>query len=322
MATYSGTSRDLVRQTLHHDSPDRVPLYLFNRDFERADIVAAHLVTFPKSESGGTDAWGQVWKRLDETMGQPDEPVVHSAPEAERLEAPSVDSTAIRRAIAEVREDHPDVYLLGSLAITGFNRAAFLRGFDAALEDMLLAPESFIQLLETVCEYEETIVAAMAGSGVDAVALWDDWGMQGGLVTSPALFRELVLPRYRRQFAMIHELGMEIYFHSCGNIEEIAVDLVEAGVDLLNISQPNCNDLGAIGEYLRGRTTFVVPISYQTTSISGTPDEIHVEAKRMFDHLAGPRGGFIGYVEEYTVMGMSERNYQACIGAFRSLPGW
>ncbi len=31
------------------------------------------------------------------------------------------------------------------------------------------------------------------------------------------------------------------------------------------------------------------------------------------------RGGFIGYVEEYSVMGMSERNYHACGEAFRRL---
>ena len=34
---------------------------------------------------------------------------------------------------------------------------------------------------------------------------------------------------------------------------------------------------------------------------------------------ATDRGGFVGYVEEYGCMGMSEANYRACGEAFRRL---
>ena len=62
-----------------------------------------------------------------------------------------------------------------------------------------------------------------------------------------------------------------------------------------------------------------MPISYQTVSITGTVQEIHAEAKRLFDELAAENGGFIGYVEEYGCMGMSPENYKACSDAFRKL---
>ena len=51
----------------------------------------------------------------------------------------------------------------------------------------------------------------------------------------------------------------------------------------------------------------MMPISYQTVSISGTPEEIYAEARRLYDSLGTPKGGFIGYVEEYSVMGMPAR---------------
>lgn len=319
MQSMNETSRDIVRRALKHDDPDRVPVYMFNRDLEMGDIVAADLITFPRPETGLADEWGQLWHRLDNTMGQPDAPVVHSVEEIESLVAPPTDADARRRVVAARRETYPDKYLMASLALTGFNRAAFLRGFDNALMDMAESPAAFSHLLDTVCGFEESIIQSVADCGADAIALFDDWGMQDALLTSRAMFLDLVLPRYKRQFDMVHELGMDVYFHSCGRIDSIVADLVNAGVDLINISQPNCNDLAAIGESLRGHTTFVVPISYQTTSISGTPDDIHAEAKRMYDLLAGPHGGFSGYVEDYAVMGMSEENYQACIEAFRSL---
>jgi hypothetical protein len=96
-------------------------------------------------------------------------------------------------------------------------------------------------------------------------------------------------------------------------------DFHEIGADVLNISQPNVNDIAEVGRQLRGRQCFMMPISYQTVSITGTPEEIHAEARRLFDLLAVPEGGFIGYVEEYGVMGMCEANYRACGEAFRKL---
>jgi hypothetical protein len=96
-------------------------------------------------------------------------------------------------------------------------------------------------------------------------------------------------------------------------------DFREIRVDVLNISQPNVNDIAEVGRRLRGRQCFMMPISYQTTSISGTVDDIYAEAERLHRLLATLEGGFIGYVEEYGVMGMSERNYRACAEAFRRL---
>ena len=75
----------------------------------------------------------------------------------------------------------------------------------------------------------------------------------------------------------------------------------------------------SVSSRLRGRQCFMMPISYQTVSIQGTPEEILAEAQRMYQLLATPRGGFIGYVEEYGCMGMSAENYQACGQAFRRL---
>ena len=87
-------------------------------------------------------------------------------------------------------------------------------------------------------------------------------------------------------------------------------DQAEGDVMLYHLS------LGCVGG---GRQCFMVPISYQTDSISGTPEEIHAEARRMYDLLGTEAGGFIGYVEEYGCMGMSQENYRACGEAFRCL---
>jgi hypothetical protein len=80
-------------------------------------------------------------------------------------------------------------------------------------------------------------------------------------------------------------------------------------------------DIEAVGTRLRGVQCFMVPVSYQTVSISGTPEAIEREARRAFQLLGTPEGGFVGYVEEYSVMGMPEENYHACVRVFENLTG-
>ena len=82
--------------------------------------------------------------------------------------------------------------------------------------------------------------------------------------------------------------ALHVWYHCCGNLTEIAEDFHEIGVDVLNISQPNVVDLDAVSQQLRGRQCFMMPISYQTVSIQGTPDEILAEAERMYRLLGTP----------------------------------
>jgi hypothetical protein len=136
---------------------------------------------------------------------------------------------------------------------------------------------------------------------------------------SPVLWPQLFKPRYQRQVEHAHGLGLDLWFHCCGNLTAIAGDFHEIGVDVLNISQPNVVDLETVSRRLRGRQCFMMPISYQTTSVRGTPEQILAEAERMYRLLGTAGGGFIGYVEEYGCMGMSPENYRACGQAFRRL---
>jgi len=61
----------------------------------------------------------------------------------------------------------------------------------------------------------------------------------------------------------------------------------------------------------RGRQCSLMPISYQTVSISGTREEIDAQARRLLELLGPDFGRFIGYLGEYGCMGMSEPDCRA-----------
>ena len=175
--------------------------------------------------------------------------------------------------------------------------------------------------MNMIFAFECELMRLAAQQGFHGIHFADDWATQRGMMIAPDMWRQLFKPGYQRQFALAHQLGLHVWYHCCGDFTPIAEDFHEIGVDVLNISQPNVVDVDSVGARLRGRQCFLIPISYQTVSITGTVAEIYAEAERLYEALGTPRGGFIGYVEEYSCMGMSPQNYRACAEAFRRLQG-
>jgi uroporphyrinogen-III decarboxylase len=194
-----------------------------------------------------------------------------------------------------------------------------LRGFDRLMLDFAEAPAEVNALADIVFGFEEALIRELPQHGFDGVAFFDDWGTQQGMLISPALWRSIFRPRYERQFKLAHSLGLAVYFHCCGQVSNIIPDMIDIGIDLLNLSQPNLYDIPDLGRRYGGRVCFVCPVSYQTTSITGTPDDISRDVALLVEHLGCFRGGLVGYVEEYQSIGMSEDNYLACVDAFRTL---
>jgi hypothetical protein len=307
-------------------SPDRIPIVFWNRDQAQGDVMLYHL-SLGMAGDGSANAWdwsvnewGYVLEKLgDGTMGHPVAPVYRELPRAEEVRVPALREEERMSAVPAFAQACGHRYRLASLDLSGFTVYTLLRGFADAMQDFLLDPDGFAVLMDRIVEFECELLRIAARHGFQGFHFADDWGTQSGLMVSPAFWRRLFKPRYARQFALAHELGLHVWYHCCGEFLAIMEDFHEIGVDVLNIAQPNVNDIAEVGRRLRGRQCFLVPISYQTVSIQGTPEEIHAEARRLYDCLAVPQGGFIGYVEEYHVMGMSEENYRACGDAFSRL---
>jgi uroporphyrinogen decarboxylase len=318
--------RALVDRAIAFRDPERVPVVFWNRDPERGDVMVYHLSLGQPGDGSGNDwdwsvnEWGYKLEKLDDgTMGHPISPSLPDWDAADRLQAPAVRAEQRMASLPAFLDRCGDRYRLASLDLSGFTVYTLLRGFENAMVDFLIEPERFGRLMDRICDFECELMTLAADRGFHGIHLADDWGTQSGLMISPGMWRRLFRPRYLRQFEHAHRLGLHVWYHCCGNFGEIASDFHEIGVDVLNISQPNVVDVASIGRQLRGKQCFMVPISYQTVSILGTPEEIYAEARRLYEALAVPAGGFIGYVEEYGSMGMSAENYGACGEAFRKL---
>lgn len=308
-----------VKKAIRMDGPDHVPLLYFNNKRENSDIILIEVVKHFMGQKKDMSEWGFRWERYDETMGQPVCEIIKAWNEFGSLKVPDANDRTRFSDVKSIMKEYGERYYLASLVLTGFTIMTFLRGFTNAMEDLYENPEKLGQLADTVFGFEKDVMRQLKGYGFNGVAFYDDWGTQTNLMISPKMWRDFFKPRYKRQFELAHKYGLDVYFHSCGYIYEIIPDLIEIGVDMLNISQPNLFDLEKLGGEFGGKVCFVCPVSYQTTAISGTRDDIYREAAKLIDNLGRFNGGLIGYLEEYQSIGMSFENYMNCINAFTEL---
>lgn len=311
--------RDEVYKAIRRTGPAYVPIYFFNRDQDQSDIVAADVQFHFQGPAKDRSEWGFSWERLDETMGQPKSYLLREWSDLATLAAPPVAAPERFRAIPAFLDRYSDRFRLAALGLSGFTTMWCLRGFEQLMLDIALEPDKVQALAEIVFGFEMRVIAELPRYRFDAVAFFDDWGTQQGPLIAPATWRRLFKPYYVRQFAQVHALGMLVYFHSCGQILPMIPDLIEAGVDVLNISQPNLYSIPELGRRFGDQVCFICPVSYQTTSITGTRAQIFDDVRSLVTCLGQNNGGLLGYVEEYHSIGLSEANYQACVAAFRTL---
>lgn len=313
------TKRERIIAAIDFTGPDRIPVLAFTGDVQEGDVLNYHL--FPVSEKNGNRSeWGYVWENLgDGTMGQPKNPVIADWSDLKDYRFPDADSTGRFAGVPAFKARSAGHFLNAEIGISGFSTYLFLRGFVNAMIDFQERDRRAMELLHRIFETERGVIFKAAQLGFDGVLFEDDWGTQRNLMVSPQLWMELFKPLYQQHFDFVHELGLRVFFHSCGNITDIVPALSEIGTDVINVSQPNVVDRDRISSRLRGKQCFMMPISYQTVSLSGTVEAIVKEAESLYRRFGNENGGFIAHLEDYGILGMSRENYRACWEAFRNL---
>ena len=175
--------------------------------------------------------------------------------------------------------------------------------FATAFTVSVSASEFLAELMNRVWGYEAGIVEEYWKCGVHGLWFFDDWGTENALFLRPSVWREMFKPRYSRQFAMVHDMGMHVFFHSCGCIWDIIPDLIEAGVDVLNLEQPDVftadgiSGIDRLASCFGGKTTFCTNPDSQRILVDGTPKEIEKEVKHIISTFSCFGGGLIGLAD-------------------------
>jgi uroporphyrinogen decarboxylase len=124
----------------------------------------------------------------------------------------------------------------------------------------------------------------------------DDFGTQDAPFISTRMFRELIMPHYKRGLDWVHaNTDMKVFLHSDGAIAPLIPSIIEMGVDILNPVQTSARGMDArmLKEEFGDRLVFWGgSLDCQKTLPFGRPEEVRREVREHVDALA-PGGGFV-----------------------------
>ena len=203
--------------------------------------------------------------------------------------------------------DRDNFLIVGHMTYFCFERAWALMGMDNFLAAIIEFPEQIKYMLHEVAKYARGVFDRYLEMGVDAVSFSEDLGMQKALMMSPAHFREFFIPEYKYAFENVLKESKMVNFHSCGCVHEIASDLADIGITILNPVQARANDLHKLKRDVYGKTALDGGIDTHLLA-TGTPDDVRAEVIRVLEILK-PGGGYICGPDQY-IPGMTEENMQ------------
>jgi hypothetical protein len=243
------------------------------------------------------DAWGSIWHVAEPgVIGEVKQPVLEDLSSLNDYELPwhlikNRDVDQIDKAC-----DESDLFMLSEVAARPFERLQFLHGTINTFIDLAYGKAQVKKLIKMIHEYFLKDIEVWCRTSVDGVVFIDDWGTMNSLLISPQLWREIFKPLYKDYCALIHSYGKYAFFHSDGYVFEIFNDLMELGIDAINLqlSLMNLEDLANI---CKGKITLWGEIDRQRVLPFGTRKEVH-EAVMAIRHVFDDgKGGVIAQCE-------------------------
>jgi uroporphyrinogen decarboxylase len=319
-------SKERVSAAMHFKKPDRVPVqykYSIVGYYEHGDklndlyatlegdfapfvrIPAPQLPESDFDEQGKyhafhRDEWGTLWEfRIFGISGIPVEFPLADIEKLETYTPPSAPQApadimgARKNANASRIDPYYHLHDCGSL----FERLIALRPEADVLCD-LMSDEPYMHRIADMIMYNNSkqVAAAIAG-GADGIYFQDDYGIERSLIMSPELWRSFFLPRLKALFEPAIAAGLDVHFHSCGNVWDLLPSFAEIGVTSVWLQLP-AYDMEKLAERCRElRLALAIHTDRARTMTYGTPAEVRELVLRENELFKLYDGGGWFYIE-------------------------
>jgi hypothetical protein len=156
------------------------------------------------------------------------------------------------------------------------------------------------EVFERQCEVALSNLALIRDAVLDNVDVvmvsGTDFGTQQGPFASIETYRELFKPFHKRVNDWIHQnTSWKTFTHTCGGVEPLIDDFIDAGFDIMNPVQASAKDMdpATLKRKYGDRITFWGgSVNTQQTLPFGTPDEVRREVKERIETFS-PGGGYV-----------------------------
>jgi hypothetical protein len=177
--------------------------------------------------------------------------------------------------------------------------------FSLALYDN---PSLVETILDLYFDWAAVVAERACQLGFDVFVSTDDVAFKTAPFFSPAVFHNLVLPRYRR---VRPKISLPWVVHSDGNVLPFLDDLLSLGVDGLHPNEKGAMDIRALKRTCGDRLCLLGNVDLNLLGM-GTPQAVTEEVRQLIRDVA-PGGGYIvtsgnslaGYLRPENVLALS-----------------
>lgn len=192
-----------------------------------------------------------------------------------------------------IAQHYPDRFICGFIDPGPFLIAFNLFGYDTLLLQLSDNLELVKGVVRRIVDYQLALVPKFKAMGAHMINIIDEVAGTGGMMFSPALFREHFLPMIAELIAEIHRHDMYASILLDGNITDIFPDVMALELDQILFAQPQSTGIDTIADFCGRKLCVKMAVDMMVTLASGTPAEIEAEVDTMVAKLNTPRGGLV-----------------------------
>lgn len=182
-------------------------------------------------------------------------------------------------------------------------------GYDHLLMHMASDPEWVREMFEVYTDYHLGMCELCVGQGMrfDGHWMFSDLCYKGGMLFSPAMFREFLTPLHKRIKQFCRENDIPMVLHCDGYVGEFIPLLIEVGYDAIQPLEARArND---VREYKKAYGTQICFFGNISADVMSTTREAIEEEVRTKLLAAKEGGGYIYHTDHSVPPGVSFENY-------------
>jgi len=167
------------------------------------------------------------------------------------------------------------------------------------LMDLIAEPEKVDEDMSKICDTlikNYSLLHDAVGDYTFCIVFADDFGSQAAPMVGPDIFRERIVPQYKRFTSWLRsKTKWKLFLHSCGAVEPLIEDFIDMGVDILNPIQTSAHGMDpALLKSKYGKRIVFWGGGCDTQRVLGfkTPAEVAEHVRERISILA-PGGGFV-----------------------------
>lgn len=300
------SSREIVRRAIEFEDPPRIPYYfLFHPSASDIVIVAPREASpeGPREARGAAigrtyvDRWGVKYETTGRAFGRAIEHPLADLAKVKDYRVPNL--TASLRWVERLLPlaEWGRKYVVGYNPVQMVETMRSLMGFEALMLAPKDQPDGLHALLERLTEKTIDVVRHYGATGrIHGFLTAEDWGLQTSLQMNVDTFREHFAPYYSRIIDACHEQRMHFMWHNCGWIVDMLPDMIDLGVDVVQLDQPRLMGHQNLIDGIGGKICMWNTVDIQWSTTVGTRDEDIrnevIEMLRAYD-VRRRGGGFI-----------------------------